>query len=168
MQWIFLLTGMIMGTISVYHLFTHQHRKARNDYIIYQLNDPKKVLTGSFAYKLSLIAAYIVLFLNIFLLIATFNNFNNAVILFFIILILGGYILLTIDRIFELHGEAIIFAGYHARWGKIRSITWGKKKKNRTQLIMVLAKGQKIKTTIINERVDELEEILSNYVYFEK
>jgi hypothetical protein len=168
MQWIFLLTGMIMGTISIYHLFTHIHRKARQDYIIYQLDDPKKVQTGSIRYKISIISAYIVLFLNIFLLIQVFTNFSNAAILFFIILVLGGYVLITIDSIFEMHGEAIVFAGYHARWGKIRTIAWGKKKKKRTQLIMILAKGQKIKTTIANERKDELEEILSNYVHFEK
>ncbi|WP_280769338.1 hypothetical protein [Salipaludibacillus daqingensis] len=168
MQWLFLFTGIIMGAISIYHLFTDKHRKSSNDYTIYKLDDPKKIQTGSRPYKLSIIAAYLVLFLTIFLYIEVFNNIFNATILFFVVLILGAYVLITIDRIFEIHGEAIIFAGYHARWGKIRSIAWGKKRKDRTQLIMILAKNQKIKTTIANERVEELEEILSNYVHFEK
>jgi hypothetical protein len=168
MQWIYLCTGTIMGAISIYHLFTHKHRKSTNDYVIHQLNDPKKIRTGSRPYKFSIGAAYLVLFLTIFLYVEIFNNFFTATILFFIILLLGAYVLITIDRIFEIQGEAIIFAGYHARWGKIRHIAWGKKKKNRTQLIMELGKGQKIKTTIDNNETEELEDILSNYVHFEK
>ncbi|SER93500.1 hypothetical protein [Salipaludibacillus aurantiacus] len=168
MQWIYLLTGTIMGVISVYHLFTHKHRKSTQDYVIYRLNDRKKIPTDSKAYKRSIMAAYGVLFLSVFLFVEIFNNFFNATILFFIIFILGTYVLVTLDRIFEIQGEALIFAGYHARWGKIRSVQWGKKKKNKSQLIMELGKGQKIKTYIRNDEADELENVLSNYVYFEK
>lgn len=168
MQWIFLFTGTVMAVISIYHLFTHKHRKSSNTYIIHQLKDKRKTTTESFVYKQSIIVAYIVIFLTVFLFMEVFNSVFNAFLLFLAILILGGYVLITLDRVFEIQRDAIIFSGYHAKWGKIRSLQWGKKKKNRRKLIMELAKGQKIRTTIQNSEADELEEILSNYAHFEK
>ncbi|MBU9721862.1 MULTISPECIES: hypothetical protein [Bacillaceae] len=168
MHWLYLFTSTILGVIAIYHLFAHKRRETMQDYVIYELKDKRKLGTSSKTYKFSIWSSYIVLILNLFIIIELFRSFQTATILFLIILPLGLFVLITLDRVFEVRGNALIFAGYHTQWGKIRSIKWGKQRAHRTKLIMELDKGTKINTTIANEEKEELESLLSNYVYFEK
>ncbi|UCZ52043.1 hypothetical protein LGQ02_14450 [Bacillus shivajii] len=168
MQWLYLFFATILGVVSLYHLFTHQRRKNTNDYVLFNLKDSKKISTSSTLYKFSVIFAYTVLFVNVFFYVEIFQSFERATILFMIVFVLGTTVLITLDKTFEVRGQALVFAGYHVQWGKIRSLKWGKKGSKRTKLIMELDKGTKIKTSIANEETDEVEELLSNYTYFEK
>ncbi len=138
------------------------------DYVIFNLKDPKKISTSSKLYKVSVVFAYILLFVNIFFYVEIFQSFERATILIMIIFFLGITVLIALDKIFEVRGHALVFAGYHVQWGKIRSLKWGKKRSKKTQLIMELDKGTKIKTSIRNDEKEKVEELLSNYTYFEK
>lgn len=168
MQWLYLLTAVVMTILAVYHLFTDRFRKLSGNTILFELKDPKKISTSSLIYKSSVYSCYIVFLLSIFLFIEVFNNFVTATILFAVVFLLGLFILLTLDRVFQVQGDAVIFAGYHAKWSKIRIIKWGKQYRNRRQLIMELEKGQRIKTTVPNEEKQRLEDFLADYVYVEK
>ncbi|SDZ02758.1 hypothetical protein SAMN05421736_105135 [Evansella caseinilytica] len=169
MQWLYLFLGTILAVISMYHLFTHKKRKAAiNDYIVYELKEKGKISTDSKVYRISVFCAYIVILLAVLLYIEIFRSFTAATIVFVLIFLLGVFVLLVLDRLFELRGDALIFAGYHAKWGIIRHVKWGKQRGKRRALIMELDKGTKIRTSIANEEAEELEEVLSNYVHFEK
>ncbi|MDG5789212.1 hypothetical protein QA612_17270 [Evansella sp. AB-P1] len=168
MLWLYLFLGTIFAVISLYHLFAHKQRKTTSDHILYTLKDSKKINSTSKLYKLSIYFSYVVILLTILLYVEVFRNYVAATILFIILMPFGIFTLVVLDRLFEIRGDAIVFSGYHARWGKIRHITWGKKYKNRRKLIMELDKGTKITTAIPNEEQDELEDVLSNYVHFEK
>ncbi|CAM3826985.1 hypothetical protein [Alkalicoccus chagannorensis] len=168
MQWLYLLTAVIMSIISIYHLFTDRVRRINGSEVFFTPDDAQKVSTSSLRYKISLLCSYVVILLSVFLIIEVFNNFVAASILAVLVFAAGTFILLTLDKVFQLQGDAIVFAGYHAKWSKIRVIKWGRARKNRQQLIMELQKGQKIKTTIADEAKEEVEEVLSSYVHFEK
>ncbi|WP_147803549.1 hypothetical protein [Alkalicoccus halolimnae] len=168
MHWLYLLTAVVMSVISIYHLFTDRFRRLSGSPSVYKSTDTRRLHTDSTMYKLSLYSCYFVILLSIFLFIEVFNNFMTATLLFIVVFLLGLNVLLTLDRVFEIQGEAVIFAGYHAKWSKIKSIQWGKKKRRGRQLIMELSKGQKIKTTIADKEQNTIEDILSDYVYFEK
>ncbi|MBU9711437.1 hypothetical protein [Evansella tamaricis] len=168
MPWLYLFCSTIFGVIAIYHLFAHRRREMMNDYVIYETKDPRKISTSSRIYKISLWSSYLILLLNLLLLLEIFRDFQRATLLFLMIFPIGLFILITLDRVFEVRGNALIFAGYHTQWGKIRLIKWGKQGGKRTKLIMELDKGTKIKTTIDNDERSSLEEILSNYTHFEK
>ncbi|QKS71809.1 hypothetical protein FLK61_34630 [Paenalkalicoccus suaedae] len=167
MEWLYLFTAAVMGAISLYHLFTHRHRKNQNDMIIYTPQDKKKLSTTSSTYKASVIAAWAVIILSFVLVIEVFISFTIASALFFTVLALGAFVLMTLDRIFQVQGDALIFAGYYAKWGRIQFLEWGKKRGNRRQLIMTLAKGQRIKTTVDEKHKAEIEDLLKDYVSFQ-
>ncbi len=168
MPWLYLFTAVVMSVIAIYHLFSDRFRRLNRQTAVFRTSDPRKLHTESLVYKMSVYSCYIVLILSVLLVIEVFNNFLTATLLFIAVFITGLYILLTLDRVFEIQGEGVVFAGYHARWSKIRSMKWGKTKKSRRQLIMELDKGQKIKTMISEKEQDTVEEILSDYTYFEK
>ncbi|TMW71523.1 hypothetical protein [Alteribacter natronophilus] len=169
MRWIYLFIGTVLAVISLYYIFTHKQRNAFQDYVIYTPeNDDKKIGTGTKLYKAALYLSYVVLILALVLYVEVFRSFETSTIIFILMLLTGGAVLLTLEKLFEIRGQGIVFAGYQANWGKIRQIGWGKKRRRRTQLIMELDKGTKIKTTIANEEKDQLEELLENYVTFDK
>ncbi|PYZ97395.1 hypothetical protein CR205_01985 [Alteribacter lacisalsi] len=169
MRWIYLFLGTVLAVISLYYIFTHKQRKAFQDYVIYTPeNDNKKIGTGTKLYKAALYMSYVVLILVLVLYVEIFRSFETSTIVFILMVIFGGSVLLTLEKLFEVRGQGIVFAGYQANWGKIRQIGWGKKRSKRTQLIMELDKGTKIKTTIANEEKEQLEELLENYVTFDK
>ncbi|NJP36806.1 hypothetical protein [Alkalicoccus luteus] len=167
MQWLYLFTGVVASVIAIYHLFTDRLRRLRGAETTFTPDDTKKISTHSTIYKISVYSCYLVLILSIVLFVEVFNSFQNATILFVFIFALGLFILLTLDRVFEIQGDALIFAGYHARWSTVQKICWGRQKSSRRQLIMELAKGQKIKTTIANEAKEDVEETLAIYCHFE-
>ncbi|MBM7097680.1 hypothetical protein JSY36_18250 [Bacillus sp. H-16] len=169
MRWLYLFLGTIMAVIALYYIFTHKQRNSTQDYVIYTPEkDDKKIHTGTKLYKVALYFSYAVLLLTILLYVEIFRSFEMSTLIFALQLPLGIAVLVSLDKIFEIRGHGIVFAGYQANWGKIRQIGWGKKRRNRTQLIMELDKGTKIKTTIANEEKAQLEELLENYVTFDK
>ncbi|SDN60979.1 hypothetical protein [Alkalicoccus daliensis] len=168
MQWLYLITAVVMSILAVYHLFTDRFRKLSGNTVLFELDDPKKISTSSIIYKSSIYACYIVFLLSILLFMQLFTNFTTATLLFVVVFLLGMFILLTLDKVFQVQGDAVIFAGYHAKWSKIRIIKWGKQRRHRRQLIMELVKGQRIKTTVPNEEKQRLENFLADYVYVEK
>ncbi|WP_078595235.1 hypothetical protein [Evansella clarkii] len=163
MYLLYFIFGTIFALIAVYHIFSHRKRIRANDEILYTLKDPGKLSSRSVYYALTIPFSYIILFLVIFMYLAIFTSFYTATLLFFIIFSFGIYVLLTIDRTFELRTNSLLFAGYHAPWSRIRCLTWGKRGKKRTKLIMELDKGTKIKTSIANEETEDLEKILVDY-----
>ncbi|WP_026690333.1 hypothetical protein [Alteribacter aurantiacus] len=169
MRWIYLFLGTVLAVIALYYIFTHKQRNAYDDYVIYTPEkDRKKIHSGSKLYKVALYFSYAVLLLTILLYVEIFRSFELSTIIFAILFPLGLTVLVSLDKLFEIRGQGIVFAGYQANWGKIRQIGWGKKRKNRTQLIMELDKGTKIRTSIANEEKEQLEELLENYVTFDK
>ncbi|AOM83440.1 hypothetical protein [Salisediminibacterium beveridgei] len=168
MQWLFLFTAAVVSAVSVYHLFTHKHRENSTDDSFFSLNDPRKLTVASKTYKWSVRAAYLALPVGLILTLETFNNFALAFFLFLLQLFIGTFILVTLDRVFELYGGAIVFAGFHAKWTRVREFRWGKSFGTRRQLIMETTKGQKIKTKIAQEDQERVEDILSDFAHFEK
>ncbi|WP_096435798.1 hypothetical protein [Alteribacter populi] len=169
MRWLYLFFGTVLAVIALYYIFTHKQRKASQDYVIYTLeNDHKKIHTGMKMYKVALSFSYVVLLLTVMLYLEVFRSLETATMVFSLLLPLGVTVLIFLDKIFEIRGDGIVFAGYQARWGKIRKIGWGKQRRQRTQLVMELDKGTKIKTSISNKEKPQLEELLENYVTFNK
>ncbi len=168
MIWFYLFFSAVFGIVSFYHIFQHRRRGEQlHVSTLHTLKDPWKITTQSKYYRISIPIAYLILILNVILLVEAFRNFYTATILILIILALGVFVLTVLDRIFEVREDAVIMAGYHARFGRVRNIRWGKKGKDRTGLIMELDRGTKISTSVPNDEKKALEEVLSEYVYFE-
>ncbi|ADH99007.1 hypothetical protein [Salisediminibacterium selenitireducens] len=168
MEWLFLFTAGVVSAVAVYHLFTHKHRENSGDQSFFSLTDPRKLTVASKTYKASVYAGYAALPIGLVLVLETFNNFVMAFLLFLIQLFIGSFILVTLDRVFEIYGGAIVFAGFHAKWSRVKEFRWGKKTTGRRQLIMETTKGQRIKTKIAPEDQERVEEVLSDFAYFEK
>ncbi|MBB5174353.1 hypothetical protein [Texcoconibacillus texcoconensis] len=167
LAWFYLFYIAIMGSLALYHLSTHKQRNNSESDVIYLLKDTKKIHTESKMYRTSIISAYVVLGLSLVILFEMFRNTDTTALLFLLLIPVSFHVLFTLDKLFEVRSDRVIFSGYQAHWHKIRQIGWLKKQDKFSTLMMELNKGTKIRIKIPKSETKELEKVLKQYVQFE-
>ncbi|PRO64868.1 hypothetical protein [Alkalicoccus urumqiensis] len=167
MQWLYFVTAVLAFVLALYHLFSHRHRVNNQETRIYSLKHSSHIDTDSTRYMWSVRAARVMPVTALFLILMLFQSFPAATVLFALTAALGLFVLLTLDKTFEVQDGGVVFAGYHARWNAVKSIYWGRKRPGKKQLVMELQKGQRITTFVSDKDAEDVQKIISAYTFFD-